>query len=125
MPGRLGKPFRGLLASSVITNFGDGIALAAGPLLVASQTRDPLLVSMALLAGILPSLLFGVLGGAFADRFDRKRTVGGMVIGVPIGGLLAQQFGITAPFWFGFVGSALLVLVLWRQFAHIAHAGEV
>ena len=33
-------------------------------------------------------------------------------------------FGITAPFWFGFVGSALLVVILWRQFDHIVHASE-
>ena len=47
-----------------------------------------------------------------------------MVVGTPIGGLLARTFGITAPFWFGFVGSALLVAILWRQFEHIVHAGE-
>jgi len=47
-----------------------------------------------------------------------------MVIGTPIGGLLAKQFGITAPFWFGFVGSALLVVLLWRQFPLIDHAGD-
>jgi hypothetical protein len=34
---------------------------------------------------------------------------------------MASAFGITAPFWFGFVGSAILVALLWRQFAHIAH----
>src|SRR5207247_9837946 len=45
-------------------------------------------------------------------------------IGTPIGGLLARTFGITAPFWFGFVGSALLVAILWRQFDHIVHASE-
>jgi hypothetical protein len=37
---------------------------------------------------------------------------------------IARTFGITAPFWFGFVGSALLVTILWRQFAHIEHAGD-
>jgi len=30
-----------------VTNFGDGITLAAGPLLVVSQTRDPLAMAMA------------------------------------------------------------------------------
>lgn len=50
--------------------------------------------------------------------------VGGIVVGTPIGGLLARMFGITAPFWFGFVGSAVLVLLLWRQFEHIVHASE-
>ena len=74
-PSRLGRSFRWLLASSVISNVGDGIALAAGPLLVASQTRDPLLVSMALLAQQLPNLLFGLPAGAIADRFDRRRIV--------------------------------------------------
>ena len=33
----------------------------------------------------------------------------GIVIGTPIGGLLAARYGITAPFWFGFIGSAVLV----------------
>ena len=49
VPERLGTGFRWLLASSWTTNLGDGIALAAGPLLVASLTRDPFLVSLAAL----------------------------------------------------------------------------
>ena len=47
------------------------------------------------------------------------------MIGTPIGGLLAREFGITAPFWFGFIGSALLVAILWREFDKIAHEGAV
>jgi MFS family permease len=74
-PARLGRSFRWLLSSAFVNNVGDGIVLSAGPLLVASQTRDPLLVSMAVLAEYLPVLLFGVLGGVAADRFDRKRMV--------------------------------------------------
>jgi hypothetical protein len=31
---------------------------------------------------------------------------------------------VTAPFWFAFVGSAVLVALLWRQLTHIAHADE-
>jgi MFS family permease len=78
VPARLGRPFRWLLASSIITNVGDGIALAAGPLLVASQTRDPLLVSMAVLSQQLPNLLFGIPAGAIADRLDRRRIIAGV-----------------------------------------------
>lgn len=74
-PARLGQSFRFLLSSTVSNSIGDGIALAAGPLLVASMTRDPFLVSMALLSEYLPVFLFGVLGGAVADRFDRRRMV--------------------------------------------------
>jgi MFS family permease len=64
----------------------------------------------------VPNELLGRVGGAM-----RFAGMGGMVIGTPIGGLIASQYGITAPFWFGFVGSAVLVVLLWRQFAHIAH----
>jgi MFS family permease len=46
---------------------------------------------------------------------------GGLVIGAVIGGALAQQFGITAPFWFAFAGSALFVCLIWRQLSYIAH----
>ena len=52
----------------------------------------------------------------------RVAIVGGLVIGTPLGGLLATAYGITAPFWFGFFGSAILVAVLWRQFDLIAHS---
>jgi MFS family permease len=81
VPARLGRSFRFLLSATVINNVGDGIAIAAGPLLVASQTRDPFLVSMALLSQYLPVLIFGVLGGAIADRVDRRR----MVVAVDLG----------------------------------------
>ena len=74
-PGRLGTGFRWLFASSWVSNLGDGIALAAGPLLVASQTRDPLLVAMAVLLQQLPWLLFGLQAGALADRLDRRKVV--------------------------------------------------
>ena len=49
VPRRLGSGFRWLLASSWTTNLGDGLAIAAGPLLVASLTDDPFLVSLAAL----------------------------------------------------------------------------
>jgi predicted MFS family arabinose efflux permease len=51
-------------------------------------------------------------------------TYGGLVIGSSVGGLLAQRWGVTAPFWFAFVGSALFVVLIWRQLPHIAHADD-
>lgn len=78
VPTRLGPSFRWLLASSIITNVGDGIALAAGPLLVASQTRDPFVVSTAVLSQQLPNLLFGIPAGAIADRIDRRLIIAGV-----------------------------------------------
>ena len=74
-PARLGRSFRWLFSASFINNLGDGVTVAAGPLLVASMTRDPFLVSLAVLSEYLPFLLFGIPGGAVADRVDRKRMV--------------------------------------------------
>ena len=67
----------------------------------------------------MPDELLGRVTGVY-----RVAIVGGLVIGTPIGGLLARAYGITAPFWFGFIGSALLVAVLWRRFALITHTDE-
>jgi predicted MFS family arabinose efflux permease len=106
-PARLGRSFRWLLASSLATNVGDGIALAAGPLLVASQTRDPFLVSMALLSGYLPFLLFGIPGGTLADRLDRKR----MVIVVDLGRALVLVF-LVATIVSGTIDIGLVLAVL-------------
>jgi MFS family permease len=75
LPPRLGTPFRWLVASSWTSNIGDGIALAAGPLLVASQTRQPFLVALAALLQRLPWLLLGLWAGAVADRVDRRLLV--------------------------------------------------
>jgi len=74
-PSRLGRSFRWLLASSWVTNLGDGITLAAGPLLVASQTHNPLAVAMAALLQRLPWLLFGLYAGVVADRLNRRTVV--------------------------------------------------
>ncbi|SED42344.1 Predicted arabinose efflux permease, MFS family [Nocardioides exalbidus] len=74
-PARLGRGFRWLVGSSWVTNLGDGMMIAAGPLLVASQTRNPVLVSGAMLALTLPWLMFGLFAGALADRLDRRRVI--------------------------------------------------
>ena len=75
-PARLGVGFRWLMASSWTSNLGDGIALAAGPLLVASLTTDDaFLVALAATVQWLPPLLFGLVAGALTDRLDRRLIV--------------------------------------------------
>jgi hypothetical protein len=78
LPARMGTPFRWLVASSWVSNLGDGVAAAAGPLLVASLTSDPLLVALAALLQVLPWLLFGLHAGVLADRVDRRTLVVGV-----------------------------------------------
>ncbi|MGB7448534.1 MAG: MFS transporter [Ornithinimicrobium sp.] len=75
LPARLGRDFRWLFAASSATNLGDGVLLAAGPLLVASLTRDPLAISLAVFAQRVPWLVFGLLAGTVVDRVDRRLLV--------------------------------------------------
>ena len=75
MPARLGASYRWLMASSWTSNFGDGVAVAAGPLLIASLTDDPFLISLAALARWAPPLAFGLYAGVLSDRLDRRRIV--------------------------------------------------
>ncbi|WP_246186901.1 MFS transporter [Microlunatus speluncae] len=108
VPARLGMSFRWLLASSLVANIGDGIALAAGPLLVASQTADPLLVAMAALLQRLPWLLFGVFAGAVVDRLDRRRLI--MIVNLIRAAVLAA-LTITV-----FTGTVNITIVLITMF---------
>jgi len=138
-PGKLGRSFRWLFASAIVSNAADGIALAAGPLLVASQTRDPILVSMALLAEVLPKLVFGFVAGVVADRVDRRRIVMGTNLGrgvvlavlaatiatgsVSIAVVLGALFVLGAAETFADVGSSsLLPRVVPREHLGIANA---
>jgi predicted MFS family arabinose efflux permease len=51
-------------------------------------------------------------------------VVGGIVIGSGLGGLIASAWGITAPFWFAFAGSAIILALIWRSLLDIAHTDE-
>lgn len=75
VPQRLGPDFRRLLAATWLSNTGDGIALAAGPLLVAALTGNPALIAAAAAVQWLPPLLFGMWAGILSDRLDRRRLV--------------------------------------------------
>ena len=67
-----------------------------------------------------------------ADRSSRDGSAsvymvgvyGGLVVGSAVGGVIAELWGITAPFWFAFVGSAVILALIWRQLDNIAHADE-
>src|SRR5688572_22561962 len=67
----------------------------------------------------VPQELQGRVGSTYT-----LAVFGGMVLGGAIGGLIAQAWGVVAPFWFAFVGSALILVVIWRRLDHIAHADE-
>ncbi len=100
-PARLGAGYRWLLASSWTTNLGDGVAIAAGPLLVASLTNDAFLVSLAALLRWAPPLVFGLYAGVLSDRLDRRRIVIGadgvraVVLGVLVATMISGHVSVT------------------------------
>ncbi len=71
----LGRAFQGLLVAATVTNLGDGIRLAALPLLATTLTDSPLLIASVTAAQFLPWLLFGPLAGVIVDRADRRRLI--------------------------------------------------
>jgi len=49
----------------------------------------------------------------------RLALYGGLVVGSVLGGVLANHWGITAPYWFGFFGCAVILVAIWRQLGQI------
>ena len=106
-PARLGTGFRWLIGSSWVTNLGDGVLIAADPLLIASQTRNPVLVSSAMIALQTPWLVFGLFAGAIADRLDRRRVI--MAANLVRGLVLAMLCGVIAS---GHVNIAIVLAAM-------------
>ena len=138
-PPRFGVGFRWLLGSSWTSNLGDGMAIAAGPLLVASLTGDALLIAAAAFLQWLPPLLFGLFAGALSDRLDRRRVIGvvnvvrAVVLGVIAGTILTDTVSIavvlgclfllgTAEVFADNASQTLLPLIVKRDDLAIANA---
>lgn len=72
---RFGAPFRTMWAAAAISNLGDGLLLAALPLLASSLTRSAVAVSGLVTMRYAAWLALGVFGGVVADRTDRRRVM--------------------------------------------------
>lgn len=77
-PGLFKQPaFRALWLARMISFLGDGIARTALTLLTARHGTGA--VAIVLLAGALPRFL-GPVGGALADRWDRRALIRGCAV---------------------------------------------
>ena len=74
-PLRASVPLRLLLASGLITSIGSMVTYVAIPFQVAEITDSYLAVGAVGIAELIAILVFGLYGGALADRFDRRRLV--------------------------------------------------
>lgn len=75
---RLGANYWRLFTASVISNLGDGIAGIAYPWLASLVTRDPVLLSLTVVASRIPWLLFTLPAGVMTDRVDRRKLIAWM-----------------------------------------------
>jgi MFS family permease len=72
MTSPLGHDYRQLWLAATISRAGDGVFLTALPLLSVSVTRNPLAISAVQFSLTLPWLLFALISGALAGRWDRR-----------------------------------------------------
>ncbi|MEV5763282.1 MFS transporter [Micromonospora sp. NPDC052213] len=119
----LGRDYRLLWSAAVSSRLGDALRTPALALLAATLTRDPRVIAAVTVAGQLPPLLFGLLGGVYADRWDRRRTmaavdglraavVGGLAVAVAL-----DRAGVAA-----LVATAFLLAALGTLFDAAAFA---
>jgi MFS family permease len=93
-----------LWTAAVVSRFGDALRAAALPLLAASLTDRPLLIASVTACGYLPWIVFGLLGGAVADRVDQRRAMWAVDA---VRGLLMASFAVAVA-W----GHASIVLLI-------------
>ena len=71
----LPKSYWKLFTSSTISNLGDGMVVAAGPLLALSLTNDARLIAAVTFATMLPWLILSLPAGVYLDRHDRQKIM--------------------------------------------------
>ncbi|MBC3839229.1 MFS transporter [Streptacidiphilus sp. 4-A2] len=71
MPGT----FHRIWAASAVSSLGDGVYYSALPLLALTMTHNSTVFGLMEAVTLLPWLLFGLIGGALVDRWDRRRTM--------------------------------------------------
>ncbi|WP_406128060.1 MFS transporter [Streptomyces sp. NBC_00989] len=101
--------FGRLWSAAVISRFGDALRGAALPLLAVSLTDRPLLIASVTACGYLPWIVFGLLGGAVADRVDQRRA---MWTVDAVRGLLVAAFAVAVA-----LGHASILLLIVLAFA--------
>jgi MFS family permease len=98
-------PFARYWLSGFLADFGDGIRLAAFPLLAAQFTRSPTAVAAVTAVQSLPWLLTGAGAGVLVDRSDRRRLM--VVVDVTRAAIIA---GLAAAVLTHTAGLALIYL---------------
>ena len=98
------RDFRYLAASLTVSQVGDWLYGVALVVYVFDQTGSPAWVAASAILRLIPYVLFGAIGGAIADRYDRRRVMIATDLGraVCMAGLAAVVVA-EAPVWLALV----------------------
>ncbi|MGA5562218.1 MFS transporter [Streptomyces platensis] len=105
-----------------------GLLLEAATHLVLAASHNPYFAGLALFALGLHSTLWYMVSSSLRQRLTPPEMMGrsaglnlfiifgGNAVGALLGGVLAKQFGLAAPYWVGFVVAVVVAATAWRVF---------
>jgi len=113
-----------------------GLLIEAGMHLALATSRNAYFIGFALFAFGVHGALWTIVGASLRQRLTPPEMLGrvgsttlfvaagGNCIGALLGGVIASSFGITAPYWIGFVVAVIVSAATWRVFdrAKVAQA---
>ena len=131
--GVVGMPVYHLLEPRVgwLTLLRAGLIIETVVHLVLALTRSPWVAAATMAVFGVHAVVWGIVSttarqlatpDALMGRVNSVyllASVGGAAIGSALGGLLAQRFGLTAPFTVAFVAMVAMTAVAWRPLRHV------
>ena len=94
------ETFRAIWLAMLVSNFGTMIQGATAAWLMTQMTTSHLLVSLIQASTALPAMIFGVVAGAVADNFDRRKIMlfaQTIMLGLSITLAVLTASGLTTP----------------------------
>jgi MFS family permease len=105
-----------------------GLLVEAGLHLALAASRSAILVGVALFAFGVHSALWNIVANSLRQRLTPPTLLGrvgstnlflaagGNCVGALLGGVVADRYGLPAPYWVGFVVALLVIAATWRVF---------
>ncbi|RZU75677.1 putative MFS family arabinose efflux permease [Micromonospora kangleipakensis] len=106
-----------------------GLLIEAGLHLALAASRSAVVIAVALFAFGVHGALWNMVSNSLRQRLTPAVlqgrvgsttlfiAAGGNCLGALLGGVVAARFGLTAPYWVGFVVAVAVTAVTWRVFA--------
>ena len=121
------RDFLLLWSGQAISSVGSQVSLLAFPWLILSVTHSPFLAGLIAATRFLPYLLFGLIAGAFVDRWNRKRVMIVSDIGralalgsIPVAYMLGWLTGLQL-FVVAFIEGTLFIFFGLAEMASLPH----